>query len=688
MINISILPEYWNAGFIGACGHIRLLNPLMHPGFANDYNVDYGYDINLAEIIPDIVIFERLWHPLEPDPIELTRLLKLLKSNGKNIIYSIDDNLFDYPLYQNSNWFNSMHLSVLNTFMQFADVVVVSTPALKKRLNRYNTNIIVIPNAIDTKTIRKPKRKKSDDTVFGYLISPDNQQYLFTILEALRTVLAKHRENAKFQIAGHYKEGLTKELFGNLPVEFLSPPETSFNAYANWIVQDLDWDFGIAPILKNDFTICKSDMKFLDFTRMGIPGIYTDFEPYRYVKEYNAGLMVDNDWESAISRMIEDKNLRTTLYSAADNYLQNERTLESQIDDWKDLIKDLSKILLTKKPDNEDLVSPKNIENGHNNLPNKKEGSSSPEKNYPGEADDFPPAFELKAYLKHNEHLRAYSDQEIIKHYNKTGKYEGRVCSQVNNATSFVELIDISKSHSLEIGPLHSPLLDCSLPNVKTLDHLSKEELIKKYEAFEDVDTSKIVDVDYVWNREPYADLIDIKFENILASHIIEHTPDLIGFFRNISDILKKDGLLFLIVPDKRFCFDHFREETVLFEVIYAHYQKQTKPSIENIVDMHRANAHNDANMHWMGEHGDKKTAGFLTDFDKPFEQYIEYINQYMNEYTDSHVWKFTPESFEKITNYLYREKVIDLKTIRVYPTVRNTQQFYTIMQKSIDYAK
>jgi hypothetical protein len=212
---------------------------------------------------------------------------------------------------------------------------VVSTPALKKRLNQYNTSIIVIPNSINTEAIKTDKSKKIDKTVFGYLISPDNQQYLFSILEQLRTVLTKYRNNVIFQIAGHHTTGLSKELFGDLPVEILTPAETSFNSYIKWIVNDLNWDFGIAPLLKNDFTLYKSDMKFLDFTRMGIPGVYTNFEPYRNVKEHNAGLMVDSDWVKAIGLMIEDEKQRNGIFKLAKEYVLKERNLETQIAAWK-----------------------------------------------------------------------------------------------------------------------------------------------------------------------------------------------------------------------------------------------------------------------------------------------------------------------------------------------------------------
>jgi 2-polyprenyl-3-methyl-5-hydroxy-6-metoxy-1,4-benzoquinol methylase len=259
---------------------------------------------------------------------------------------------------------------------------------------------------------------------------------------------------------------------------------------------------------------------------------------------------------------------------------------------------------------------------------------------------------------------------------------EGRDNSIVRSTHDFIQLIKTEGCYSLEIGPLDKSLLDCSLATVKTLDYLSKEQLVEKYKNEENVCTSNIVNVDYVWKGEAYDELIKIKFDNVLASHVIEHTPDLIGFLKNASSILKPKGFLFLIIPDKRFCFDHFREDTLLFEVAYAHQQKLKKPTLHSIIDMHRATAHNDPVKHWKGEHDNKLIADFLTDFTKPYKQYIEHIEELEKIYIDSHVWKFTSESFEKISNYLFREKVVDLETIKIYPTSSDTHQFYVVMQK------
>lgn len=341
MKNLLILPEYWNTNFIGACGWIRLLNPLTSKAISSHFNVEYAYSPEGAFHKPDIVIFERLWHPMEVDIVAFAQTLKGLKKQGVKIIYSLDDNLFDFPVYQKNSWYSSLHLSVLNIFLHYADVVLVSTMALKNRLSDYHQHIVVIPNAGEPVTQRPKAKQQNAKLIFGFLANTDNQKYLFEILEDLKAVLYQYKKKVTFEIVGQSNPSLPEALFKSFPVSFKKPPDASYHNYRKWIINELHWDFGIAPMLKNDFTKCKSDMKFLDFTGLGIPGVYPDFAPFENVRANNAGLMVGDDWKSALSLMIESPAKRKEILNSAMDYLINYRNLKIQIKQWKNVLNNL-----------------------------------------------------------------------------------------------------------------------------------------------------------------------------------------------------------------------------------------------------------------------------------------------------------------------------------------------------------
>ncbi len=99
--------------------------------------------------------------------------------------------------------------------------------------------------------------------------------------------------------------------------------------------------------------------------------------------------------------------------------------------------------------------------------------------------------------------------------------------------------------------------------------------MIAKYQDH-GVNINNIEEVDFVWQKESYADLTGkTKFYDwIIASHVIEHTPCLISFLNNCDAILKDDGVISLAIPDKRYCFDHFRPITGISKIIDSYFQK------------------------------------------------------------------------------------------------------------------
>jgi 2-polyprenyl-3-methyl-5-hydroxy-6-metoxy-1,4-benzoquinol methylase len=124
----------------------------------------------------------------------------------------------------------------------------------------------------------------------------------------------------------------------------------------------------------------------------------------------------------------------------------------------------------------------------------------------------------------------------------------------------------------LEIGAGCSPIAPKKQGfRVHVLDHCDKKALIEKYRPH-GIAVENIEEVDFVWDGRPYGQLIGRRhiYDWIMASHVLEHTTDLIGFLNDCDSLLKKDAVLSLAVPDKRYSFDHFRPITGIGRVIDA----------------------------------------------------------------------------------------------------------------------
>lgn len=117
----------------------------------------------------------------------------------------------------------------------------------------------------------------------------------------------------------------------------------------------------------------------------------------------------------------------------------------------------------------------------------------------------------------------------------------------------------------LEIGLLSKPIVtkEQADGNIRYVDYASAETLreILKDEAL--IATDAIIDVDLLWGDRTLLDLLaGEQVDYIIASYVIEHVPDMIGWLKELSEVLRDDGMLSLAIPDKRYTFDFIRELT------------------------------------------------------------------------------------------------------------------------------
>ncbi len=169
-------------------------------------------------------------------------------------------------------------------------------------------------------------------------------------------------------------------------------------------------------------------------------------------------------------------------------------------------------------------------------------------------------------------------------HYEATGQAEGRRFDRDPTRFEIVSsMIDVS-GRGLELGPLNRPIMAKRDGfDVQIVDYLDTEALRAKYNAADhpDVDPSTIEEVDFVSQGEPLCELIgeESAFDWVVASHVIEHIPDLVAFFQDVARILRPDGRLALLVPDKRYTFDYYGELSTTGQLLDAHLERRTRPT-------------------------------------------------------------------------------------------------------------
>jgi SAM-dependent methyltransferase len=142
----------------------------------------------------------------------------------------------------------------------------------------------------------------------------------------------------------------------------------------------------------------------------------------------------------------------------------------------------------------------------------------------------------------------------------------------------------------LELGPLVNPIAPKSSGWLTTVvDRMPREHLVDKYRDDPTVDTSLIGDVDIVWSHGPLEASIPRglhgTYDAFIASHVFEHVPDPIGLLRSLEQVLRPSGVVSLVIPDKRFCFDFFRPLSTAGGLLDAHVRKAVRHSRQALFD-------------------------------------------------------------------------------------------------------
>ncbi|MFA6468668.1 MAG: methyltransferase domain-containing protein [Bacteroidota bacterium] len=230
----------------------------------------------------------------------------------------------------------------------------------------------------------------------------------------------------------------------------------------------------------------------------------------------------------------------------------------------------------------------------------------------------------------------------------------------------------------LEIGPLNNPMITRDMGSIRYVDHATTEELREKCKAWGTHDISKIVDVDYVWGERNLKELTvqEYPFDYVIASHVIEHVPDLIGWLKEIREVVKVGGIVSLAIPDKRFTYDYYRQLTRPAEVLEAYLLKAKKPSARQIFDYKSEFVRRKGDFAWnvkgfpnelVHEHSLKES------WEITREAFVQ------QQYVDVHCWVFTEVSFMKLLHVLTQLDLFDF-TIAGF-SKRMGHEFYVSLE-------
>ena len=232
--------------------------------------------------------------------------------------------------------------------------------------------------------------------------------------------------------------------------------------------------------------------------------------------------------------------------------------------------------------------------------------------------NDFPPELDLSHYRRYPD-LASLSDEELTRHYTKYGRDEGRFANVITDRSQFIAVMP-KQEPVLEIGPFCNPLVVGT--NVRYFDVHDQQSLISRARRIGRelrllgpkhlpqrrswrFDIRKVPKIDFV---SPTGDLslVNQRFATVVSSHCIEHQPVLIRHLQIVHDLLIDGGFYFIVLPDKRYCFDHFIRESTIADIIDAHLAGRRIHTAKSVIENLALTTHT---RHWKGDHGQSRAS-------------------------------------------------------------------------------
>jgi SAM-dependent methyltransferase len=200
----------------------------------------------------------------------------------------------------------------------------------------------------------------------------------------------------------------------------------------------------------------------------------------------------------------------------------------------------------------------------------------------------------------------------------------------------------------------------------RIVDHADREGLVAKYRDFAQYDMDAIEEVDYVLtDGVSLVDVVDEKFDLVYASHVVEHSTSLIHFVQECAQLLEPDGVLALVVPDSRYCFDHFRERSSIGRVIDTFHSRPAVHTVGTLTEFGLYAVKHRGSTSWLAGH--RGSYSMVRDTEEARELAVRAAD---GTYVDVHNWVFTPNHLRLLLQDLHGLDYLDLVECYFHDTV------------------
>jgi GT2 family glycosyltransferase/glycosyltransferase involved in cell wall biosynthesis len=338
-ISVLVIPETFDNGAFTPCAHIRLLRPLDHPRIGHGLSVTLADGATVAWHRADAIVTQR--HAVATDEAA-EALAAHAKRTGAALIYDLDDDLLTVPPDHPEAAELMPKAAVVERMIRLADVTLVSTETLARRVASLARETRIMPNALDERIWRPRPRARDPYGVVRILCTGTltHDADFTVVLPALEEIHRRFGEQVQLELIGFTSITIPGWIRRVAPTLHAS---RSYPGFVHWLTGSGPWDIGLAPLADSAFNASKSAIKALDYAALGLAILASDVPAYRgSLADGPGGQLVSNSdksWYEALSRLIRDAAARRRLGTAAVEHLIASGTLSTRQERWADALK-------------------------------------------------------------------------------------------------------------------------------------------------------------------------------------------------------------------------------------------------------------------------------------------------------------------------------------------------------------
>ena len=211
----------------------------------------------------------------------------------------------------------------------------------------------------------------------------------------------------------------------------------------------------------------------------------------------------------------------------------------------------------------------------------------------------------------------------------------------------------------LEIAPYFHPVTDRTRHDVFYVDCIDNDEIQRKAAANPGSTGRPVPWIDAVWvpGRRLAECVEGRRFGYAIASHVLEHVPNPIGWLQEILECVDIGGCIAILLPHKHYSMDYYRPLTSFSQVVGWSVEKPVRPTAVQVMDFLSQSFCDDGRVSFDGPPSFERAPRHYSDQQAlDFARYVHDTDNYL----DVHCTVWTPQSFVDVFSRVRRLGLLD----------------------------